>query len=257
MVDWDRGSYEDTASELAPAAEHLVELAAIQPGERVLDLGTGTGNAALLAARAGAHVTAADPSPRLLGVAQERLAAEGHEGEFAVAKAEALPFADAAFDVVVSVFAVIFTEQPERAAGEIVRVLAPGGRALIATWEPAGAMHEALGVMGAAAGKATGTTRPRFGWGEPATVTDLFARAGAAVQTERAQLRFEGPSADAYLERFESRHPAGILFRDVLTRAGGYDEARGQALAALDRHNEADSGLRLTSGYFVFTIRAS
>src|SRR5436853_34785 len=116
MVDWDRGSYEDTATELAPAAERLVGLAAIRPGERVLDLGTGTGNAALLAARAGARVTAADPSPRLLGIARERLAAEGHDGELAVASAEALPFADHAFDVVLSVFAVIFTEQPERAA---------------------------------------------------------------------------------------------------------------------------------------------
>src|SRR3954464_10882647 len=116
MVDWDRGEYEDTADELPPAAEHVVQWAQIASGDTVLDLGTGTGNAALLAARAGANVTAVDPSPRLLEVARQRVG----EGEFVVAKAEDLPFADRTFDRVISMFAVIFTEDPEQAASEIL-----------------------------------------------------------------------------------------------------------------------------------------
>ena len=146
MVDWDRGVYEDTATELAPAAEHVVELAQITKGDRVLDLGTGTGNAALLAARAGADVTAVDPSQRLLDVARERVGT----GEFTKAKAEELPFDDQSFDRVLSLFAVIFTDEPQRAAQEILRVLKPTGKALITTWEPTGAMHAALGILGKA-----------------------------------------------------------------------------------------------------------
>src|SRR6266516_4428237 len=172
MVDWDRGAYEDTAAELAPAAEHVVALAAPQPGQTALDLGTGTGNAALFAARAGAKVTAVDPSPRLLDVARGRLAAEGHEGTFTVATAEDLPFPDASFDLVLSLFAVIFTDRPDLAATEIVRVLKPGGRAFITAWEPVGGLNAALAILRTALAKVTpGPSRERFAWGDPVEVT--------------------------------------------------------------------------------------
>jgi SAM-dependent methyltransferase len=246
MVDWDRGAYEDTATELKPAAEHVVERARLKPGQKVLDLGTGTGNAALLAARTGAIVTAVDPSRRLLEVARERVKG----ATFAVAKAEALPFDDRSFDCVLSLFAVIFTEQPQRAAAEIVRV---GRRALITAWEPVGAMHEALGILGEATSRAArAPQRDRFPWGEPARVRELFA--DADVEVERATLSFDAPSADAYLERFETRHPAGMLFMDVLTRSGTYEDKRAEAIAALERHNDSSTGLRVTSSYLVFTI---
>jgi ubiquinone/menaquinone biosynthesis C-methylase UbiE len=241
-MDWDRGSYEDTARELEPAAEHVVAQAGIEQGHSVLDLGTGTGNAALLAARAGASVTAVDPSPRLLDVARERVGA----GTFTVAKGEDLPFADASFDRVLSLFAVIFTEQPQQAASEILRVLKPQGRALITAWETAGGLNDALVILGGAAARAAGNERPRFRWGDPATVTDLFD--GASVEVERAELPFAAPSAEQYLQRFESRHPAGMQFKDVLTEAGTYAEVRDQAKAAL----EADLPERI--GYLVYTV---
>src|SRR3954451_14741770 len=118
MVDWDRGEYEDTADELAPAAEHVVQCAQIASGDSLLDLGTGTGNAALLAARAGANGTAVDPSPRLLATARERIG----EGPFHTANAQDLPFYAQSFDRILSIFAMIFSEQPEQAAQEIQRV---------------------------------------------------------------------------------------------------------------------------------------
>ena len=248
MVDWDRGAYEDTATELAPAAEHVVHLAQIEPGQAVLDLGTGTGNAALLAARAGANITAVDPSQRLLDVARERVG----NGEFTKAKAEALPFTDQSFDRVLSLFAVIFTDEPKQAAKEILRVLKPQGRALITAWEPTGAMHAALGILGKATSDAArAPQRDRFPWGEPDRVRELF---DADVTVQRATLSFEAPSAEAYIARFESRHPAGMVFKDVLTRNGIYEEKRAEAIAAIERHNEAQTGLRVTSSYLVFTV---
>jgi SAM-dependent methyltransferase len=241
-MDWDRGSYEETAKELLPAAEHVVQRAGIEEGHRVLDVGTGSGNAALLAARAGADVTAIDPSPRLLEVARQRVGA----GRFEVARAEDLPFEDGSFDRVLSLFAVIFSEQPQRAAAEITRVLKPEGRALLTAWEPQGALNDALGILGATTAKAAGTSGERFRWGDPDTVSALFDHATVAV--EHAELRFDVPSADRYLERFETSHPAGLLFRDVLTRAGTYTETREAARQALDRD------LPETIGYLVYTI---
>jgi SAM-dependent methyltransferase len=239
-VDWDRGSYEETADELAPAAELVVQRAGIETGQDVLDLGTGTGNVALLAARAGAHVTAVDPSPRLLDVARQRVG----QGEFVVAKAEDLPFEDRAFDRVISMFAVIFSEEPEQAANEIVRVTR--GKALITAWEPVGPMDTALGILGNATRDAAQRRHRRFEWGNPDNVKGLFGD----VAVERATIDFQAPSAEAFLQRFESRHPVGMMFKDVLTRAGTYDEVRAKAKAALGD----DEPLRVTSSYFIFTV---
>lgn len=244
MVDWDRGAYEDTATELLPAAEHVVQRAGIEEGQAVLDLGTGTGNAALLAAKAGAQITAVDPSPRLLNVAEARI----RQGHFEVARAEDLPFDDDSFDRVLSLFAVIFSEQPQKAASEIARVVKPGGRALITAWEPVGALNDALGILGGAAAKAAGTLTRRFGWGEPDNVRALFDTAD--VEVERVELPLDVPSAEHYLAAFETRHPAGLLFRDVLTREGSYDEVRARAKAALE------NGFPQRSGYLVYTISA-
>src|SRR5919199_2114132 len=135
-LDWGAGEYERTARELEPAAHHVVALAGVAPGERVLDLACGTGNAASEAARAGARVTGLDAAPRLIEVAEARAAAASLDIEFVVGDAQDLPFGDGAFDCVLSVFGVIFVPDPPRAMNEILRVLAPGGRALISAWRP-------------------------------------------------------------------------------------------------------------------------
>ena len=240
MVDWDRGTYEETAEELGPAAEFVVQRAGIEEGHEVLDLGTGTGNAAVLARQAGANVTAVDPSPRLLEVARQRVG----EGTFKVAKAEDLPFDDQSFDRVLSLFAVIFSDEPEKAAGEILRVTR--GKALITAWEAVGPMNDALGILGRATSEAAQTSHRRFDWSNLDNVKGLFGD----VDVERATIAFEAPSAEEYLKRFETRHPAGMLFRDVLTRNGNYADVRAQALAALGDERP----LRVTSSYFVFTV---
>jgi len=241
-VDWDRGHYEDTASELQPAAELVVQRAGIEQGHEVLDLGTGTGNAALLAAQAGARVTAMDPSPRLLEVARERVG----EGEFVVGKAEDLPFDDQSFDRVLSIFAVIFSEQPELAAKEILRVTR--GKALITAWEPVGPVNDVLAMLGRATSEATQRPHRRFDWGDPDNVKGLFGDVGV----ERAYINFEAPSAEAFLQRFETRHPVGMVFREVLTSNGNYDEVRERALHALGDERP----LRATSSYFLFTVES-
>src|SRR5689334_10537672 len=105
--DWSAGRYERTAGQLLSAARVVVERAAVAPGERVVDVGCGTGNAALLAAERGARVTGVDPAVRLLGVAREQAAARGLVADFAEGDAAHLPLGDGEAQAVLSVFGVI------------------------------------------------------------------------------------------------------------------------------------------------------
>src|SRR3954453_17148426 len=148
MVDWGAGEYERTAAELEPTAREVVARAAIAPGERVLDAACGPGNAGLLAAAAGARGTGLDAPPRLVEVARERAAAAGADADFVVGDALDLPFGDGSVDAVVSVFGVIFAPDPDRAVGEIVRVLKPGGCAVLSAGLQEGEVPRMGGVLG-------------------------------------------------------------------------------------------------------------
>ena len=141
-IDWGLGRYERTAAQLAPASAVVVERAAPQPSERVLDLGTGTGTAALLAAARGATVTGVDPAARLLDVARHRALEQDLDVTFALGDAAAIPVEDGSVDVVLSVFGVIFAPDPVAAAAEMARVIAPGGRIVLSAWLPGGAVGD-------------------------------------------------------------------------------------------------------------------
>lgn len=255
MPDWSAGHYERFATELEPAAEHLVELAALCPGERVLDLGCGTGNAAVLAARAGATVTGLDPAPRLLDVARGRLSAERLDGTFVIGDAHALPFEDGAFDVVLSVFGVIFAADAERALAEILRVLAPNGRALVSVWLPGGAIDAMVGVMVRAISAALGAELPRFPWHDPAALGVAAATAGASVRARQGEVVFSASSPESYLCAQEADHPMTIASRPLLEHAGTYPTVRAEALEALRRDNEDPARFRATSRYRVIELR--
>ena len=143
MVDWGKGRCEQTAAELEPVAEAVVAMATPTAGDRVLDVACGTGNAALLAAARGAEVVGVDSSERLVAVARQRAGEAGLLGEFLVGDALALPVADALFDIVLSVFGVIFAADLAQAVREVARALRSDGRAYITApiLERAGLLH--------------------------------------------------------------------------------------------------------------------
>jgi len=128
------GDPEFLARQQAPLAEDLVATAGVRAGERVLDIGAGTGNVAILAARLGAAVIAVDLTPRQVEIGQRRSADEALEIGWHVADAEQLPCQDGTIDVALSNFGVIYAAQPRAAAAEVLRVLAPGGRALFTAY---------------------------------------------------------------------------------------------------------------------------
>ncbi len=254
MVDWGVGEYERTAAELEPAARHVVDLAAIVPGERVLDVACGTGNAAVIAAAGGAEVTGLDAASRLIDVARARTAAAGIGATFVVGDALDLPFGDGAFDAVLSVFGIIFAPDPERALAEIVRVLRPGGRALLAVWIPEGAIDRMVAVLARGVADAGGPRRPPFAWHDPDVLVPVAARLGVALTTEDAGLVIEGPSPEAYFAAGESSHPMSVAMQPLLDSTGRYPELREAAIAALREGNEDPAGFKVTSPYRVIRL---
>jgi SAM-dependent methyltransferase len=252
MVDWGVGEYERTAAELEPVSRHVVALAAIMPGERVLDVACGTGNAALLAAAAGAAVTGLDASDRLIEVARARAATVTTGARFLVGDAQDLPFADGAFDAVLSVFGVIFAPDARRALAEIVRVLRPGGRALVSVWLPDGPIHRMLGVLARGVATAGGPERPRFDWHDPDVVAPVAARLGAPPTAEDGGLVIEGASPEDYFAAGEVSHPMSLAMRPLLEAAGTYPGLREEAIAVLRAGNEDPAAFRVTSPYRVY-----
>lgn len=144
---WGLGEYPRMAQLLDDVSEQVIERAAPDSEDRVLDVACGTGNAAILAAARGAQVTGVDIEPVLLAIARDRADTHGFDVSFQEADAAALPFADEAFSVVVSVFGVMYAADQFRSASELGRVCQDGGRVVLASWTPSSFMPAMGGVL--------------------------------------------------------------------------------------------------------------
>ncbi len=264
MIDWSAGTYELTAAQLAPAAERAVAAARITPGERVLDVACGTGNAALLAAMGGAQVTGVDRAERLLEVAAGRARAAGVEVDWRPGDALALPVQDDAFDAVLSVFGVIFAEA-EPAVAELVRVAAPEGRVVLVTWTREGVIAAGSGVVRRAVAEAgsaalAGPTADDDGervtrdWGDPAHLEALFASHDGVVTVQRYGHAFEAASPEAFADEWMDRHPMWLAARDVLG-PDAYAALRDPLIAVLAEGNEDPDAFRGTSTALVAHVQ--
>jgi SAM-dependent methyltransferase len=254
--DWGAGRYERTAAQLLPAAHAVVERAAPAAGERVVDVGTGTGNAALLAAERGARVVGVDPAARLLTVARERAAERGLDATFEPGEAASLPLADGEADLTLSVFGVVFAPDPGAAARELARVTAPGGRIVLSAWIPDGAIHRSVGTATQAVLRALGApARPPFAWHDRDTLAGLFRPHGfGGVDLVEERISFTAPSAAAHVDADSEDHPLAVAGRAVLEPRGEAEEVRDRMIAILEEANEDPDGFRVTSRYVIATI---
>ena len=220
-----------------------------------MDIACGTGNAALLAAEAGASVVGLDQASRLIELARERAAAEGLEVSFVVGDAEQIDFPEESFDVAFSVFGVIFAPNPERAFAEIIRVLRPGGRAFLTVWLPGGTVDAMVDIVMRAVSAATGFSGPPgLAWHDADAVRDLAARHGATVAFHEGEISFVADSPEDYLAINETNHPMAVEVRPILEAAGTGEAVHDDVLAVLKAGNEDPSAFRVTSRYRVLEV---
>jgi SAM-dependent methyltransferase len=236
---WASADYAAVAARIVPMAEGLAQNAALRAGDRVLDVATGSGNAALAAARCGCEVTGIDYVPTLLERARARAAAEGLEVEFAEGDAEHLAFPDASFDAVLSCLGVMFTPDQERAAAELVRVCKPGGTIGLVNWTPAGFIGQLLRTVGKHVPPPAGV-RPPPQWGTEERLGELLGDAVSRLDIQRRTFVFRFRSPDDFATFFRDNYgPVHKAFGalDEPGRERLYDD-----LTALAREHDREEG---------------
>ena len=200
---WSSGDYATVGTTLQIVGETLCEALDLRAGQKVLDVAAGNGNVTLAAARRWCEVVSTDYVPALIERGRERAAAERLAIEFREADAEALPFADASFDAVVSTFGVMFTADQDKAAAELVRVCKPGGKIGLANWTPDGFIGQLFKTIGKYMPPPAGVKSPAL-WGTAARITDFFGAQASSIQLEQRDFVFRYRSAQHWLDVFKS-----------------------------------------------------
>jgi SAM-dependent methyltransferase len=257
---WALGDYPAIARDiLAPLAPELVEACGVQPGQRVLDVATGTGNVAFAAAAAGAEVVGLDLVPELLAEARRLADERGAEVEWVEGDAQELPFGDADFDAVMSCLGVMFAPDHEAAARELLRVCRPGGTIGLVAWLPAGPAADLMRVVAGHAPPAPPGAASPLLWGDKGHILELLGDRARAVQTRRGVLRagrFAGVDEvfAYYRERFGPGIAVRASFGGDLEREAALDEDLRDWAARASRET-ADGGIEVAFDYVLTVAR--
>jgi SAM-dependent methyltransferase len=218
---WIAGDFGQIAKFLSAEAEKFVNSLGLKPGMKVLDVACGTGNLAVPAARLGATVTGVDIAPNLLEQARERAAAEGLDIKFDEGDAEALPYEDASFDAVVTMYGAMFAPRPELVAAELKRVCKPGGLIAMGNWTPTGFIGQMFKAAAAYVPPPPGMTSPVL-WGKDDVVRERFGDV-SKVETKPRIVSFAFPFSPA----------------EVVEHFRVYYGPTNKAFAALDEEKQA------------------
>jgi ubiquinone/menaquinone biosynthesis C-methylase UbiE len=251
---WSSGDYAIVGTTLQIVGEELCEALDIRPGQKVLDVAAGNGNASLAAARRWCDVVSTDYVPSLLERGQLRAKAEGLPLEFKVADAEALPFANAAFDVVVSTFGVMFTPDQDKAAAELLRVCKNGGKIGLANWTPEGFIGQLFKTLGKYLPPPAGVKSPAL-WGTPQRITELFGAKAMSIKAEPRHFTFRYRSPEHFLEIFRN------YYGPMLKAFAALDETNGRGLrhdllALIGRMNAATDGTMIVPSEYLEVVVA-
>ena len=250
------------AGDYAAVAEHiddtpprdLLALMDVGPGQEVLDVATGTGNAALRAAATGAHVVGLDLTPELFAAARRREREYGVRVDWREGDAEALPYGDASFDRVLSIFGVQFAPRHALAAQELARVCRPGGRIGLVNWTPASQIGEVFKILGRYLPKPPAYASAPPLWGDEQHVRGLFAGTGVEPAFARGHNPWRFESAEHWVAFMENRYGPLVKARAKLTADGRWSDCRAEILAMAERRNEAtDGSLLLAAEYLIVT----
>lgn len=249
---WSSGDYAVVGATLQIVGEELCEALDLRAGQKVLDVAAGNGNVTLAAARRWCEVTSTDYVPALLARGKQRAEADGLNITFKEADAEALPFADASFDVVVSTFGVMFTPNQDRAAAELARVCKRGGKIGLANWTPEGFVGQVFKTLGKYLPPPAGARSPAL-WGTEARLKEMFGASSSAIRAERRNFMFRYRSPEHFLDFFRS------YYGPMLKAFAALDQANQQKLyqdlmALIGTVNRADDGTMVLPGEYLEVV---
>jgi ubiquinone/menaquinone biosynthesis C-methylase UbiE len=250
---WSSGDYAVVGTTLQIVGESLCEALDLHSGERVLDVAAGNGNASLAAARRWCEVVSTDYVPSLLERGRERAAAERLDIEFREADAEALPFDDGSFDVVVSTFGAMFAPDAPRVAAEMLRVCRPGGRIGLANWTPQGFIGQLFKTIGRHVPPPAGVASPAL-WGTRERIDELFRAQAVRIEATSRHYAFRYRSPAHWLQVFRD------FYGPVLKAFAALDDAGQTALASdlfdlIGSYNRAlDGSMVVPSEYLEIVI---
>jgi ubiquinone/menaquinone biosynthesis C-methylase UbiE len=245
---WASGDYPSVAELIELAALDLVEAAEIKSGVKLLDVATGSGNVAILAAKKGAKVTGVDLAPELFQAARKRATQAKVKVDWVEGDAEDLQIEDASFDRVLSAFGVMFAPRHRRAAGELARLLRPGGLIGLCSWTPQG-----VGGQMDKIGSAYLPPPPEYAlqptlWGEEKHVRELFAPSRLELSFERRNVEINHESPEGYLKFLEESFGPIIVAKQTLNDQE-WKEMRAELLDLFTHVNESEDGLSFKQEY--------
>jgi len=251
QVAWGSGDYAVVGTTLQIVGETLCEAVDLRSNDRVLDVAAGNGNATLAAARRFAEVVSTDYVGALLQRGKERAQAERLAVTFQEADAEALPFGDSSFDVVLSTFGVMFTPNQTTAAAEMLRVCRPGGKIGLANWTPESFVGQLFKTIGKYVPPAPGVQSPAL-WGTTARLDALFGGQATVVAASR-HFSFRYRSPQHMVDTFRN------FYGPVLKAFAAIDPAAREALAAdllalVGRFNTATDGSAVVPGEYLEVV---
>lgn len=253
---WSSGDYPDVAHLIESAAEHLVKAADVQAGQDVLDVATGSGNVALLAAGRGANVIGLDITPELLEAGRRRASEAGLEIEWVEGDAEELPYDESSFDRTFSAFGTMFAPRHEVAAAELVRVTRPGGAVAVAAWTPEGTNGRMFRTVASHMPPPPPELKPPAMWGDEQYIRSLFEPLGVELSFERGVVDFEDESIESWLAYGEEKLGPMVIARAALEPQGKWDALRSDLAALYDRENKnTDGSFRVQPEYLVTVAR--
>jgi SAM-dependent methyltransferase len=198
---WASGDFAVVAARIVLVAEQLCDTADLHAGWRVLDVATGSGNAAIAAARHGCDAVGVDYVPALLDRGRRRAAVEGLAVELLEGDAESLPFPDASFDAVTSVFGSMFAPDHAQTAAELLRVCRPGGTIALASWTPDGFIGELFRTVAKHVPPPAGVQSPML-WGTEAHLRELFGEGITSLEVTERTFTFRFLSAEEFVTFF-------------------------------------------------------
>ncbi|HMD52021.1 MAG TPA: methyltransferase domain-containing protein [Solirubrobacteraceae bacterium] len=250
---WGVGDYPLMAQRLEGAARAAVDLAEVGVYDHVLDVACGTGNAALLAAAAGATVTGVDFEPSLLDRARERADSRGLSVTWVHGDAGALPFPDGRFSVVLSVFGVMYAPDQARAAGELARVCSSGGRVVLAAWSPGSLMPAIGAAMAPYLPPPPPGSSPPAVWGDQQAEAALLGGAGLGIDgLSHQSLALGFSDRDAAVDLVVRTAGHVLAERERLSRTGHWSSLLENLAALVDQRDEGvGAGVSLRMDYLL------